>query len=48
MFEGFAYIGVDNILPIDIVAGFCSFFVVAGGGVLVGITWALLVSFTTK
>lgn len=32
MFEGYAEMGFANILPVDYLAGFASFFVIALGG----------------
>ena len=40
--------GSANILPVDIVLGATSFLVVALGGVLIGIIFAIAASITTK
>uniref|UniRef100_A0A914Z9U9 Sodium/hydrogen exchanger n=1 Tax=Panagrolaimus superbus TaxID=310955 RepID=A0A914Z9U9_9BILA len=48
MFKKFNDIGEENVIYIDYIAGGCSFFVIALGGVLIGIVFALIVSFITK
>uniref|UniRef100_A0A914VS69 Sodium/hydrogen exchanger n=1 Tax=Plectus sambesii TaxID=2011161 RepID=A0A914VS69_9BILA len=48
IFRSFSVIGPENLLPVDFVTGGISFFVVALGGVLIGIVWTFIVSFTTK
>uniref|UniRef100_A0A914X3B0 Sodium/hydrogen exchanger n=1 Tax=Plectus sambesii TaxID=2011161 RepID=A0A914X3B0_9BILA len=48
MLGAFAEIKVANLLPVDFAAGFASFFVVALGGVFVGLVWAIITGFTTK
>jgi solute carrier family 9 (sodium/hydrogen exchanger), member 3 len=48
MFDNFAKIGQDNLVPIDIILGCLSFFVVALGGVLIGIIFGVIACFTTK
>lgn len=48
MFDSFARIGQDNIIAQDIILGFLSFFVVAIGGVLIGIIFGVIACFTTK
>ncbi|CAF3848202.1 unnamed protein product, partial [Rotaria sordida] len=48
MFDSFAKIGQENIIPVDIVLGVLSFFVVALGGVLIGIIFGVIACFTTK
>ncbi|CAF3308830.1 unnamed protein product [Rotaria socialis] len=48
MFDSFAKIGQDNLIVMDIVLGFLSFFVVALGGVLLGIVFGVIGCFTTK
>ncbi|CAF3974040.1 unnamed protein product [Rotaria magnacalcarata] len=48
MFDSFAKIGQDNLIVMDIVLGFLSFFVVALGGVLLGIIFGVIGCFTTK
>lgn len=40
--------GVSNIQPIDFLLGFGSFFVVAIGGVAIGIIFGIIACFTTK
>ncbi|CAF1101213.1 unnamed protein product [Adineta ricciae] len=48
MFESFAKIGQANIIVMDVVLGCLSFFVVALGGVLIGIIFGVIACFTTK
>ncbi|CAF1077760.1 unnamed protein product, partial [Didymodactylos carnosus] len=48
MFDAFARIGQENLIPLDIVLGCLSFFVVALGGVLIGIIFGVIACFTTK
>lgn len=48
IFRSFSEIGAENLIPMDYLAGGISFFVVALGGVVIGLVWALIVSFTTK
>ncbi|XP_038070462.1 sodium/hydrogen exchanger 3-like isoform X2 [Patiria miniata] len=48
MFESFNAIGADNLMAIDIVGGFFSFFVVAIGGVLIGLMYGFLTSLLTR
>ncbi|CAF1098206.1 unnamed protein product, partial [Didymodactylos carnosus] len=48
MFDAFARIGQENLIPLDIVLGCLSFFVVALGGVLIGIIFGVVACFTTK
>uniref|UniRef100_A0A5S6Q5A0 Sodium/hydrogen exchanger n=1 Tax=Trichuris muris TaxID=70415 RepID=A0A5S6Q5A0_TRIMR len=48
IFSSFSRIGQDNIISLDIVAGLLSFFVVGLGGVLIGLIWSFIVSFTTR
>ena len=48
MFDSFAKIGQENIVAVDIVLGCLSFFVVALGGVLIGIIFGVIACFTTK
>lgn len=48
IFLGFSQIGGENVIAVDIVSGVMSFFVVALGGVLVGVIFALVISFTTR
>jgi hypothetical protein len=48
MFEGFAHIGISNIIPQDIGLGLVSFFVVGLGGVAIGLIWAVITGFTTR
>lgn len=48
MFEGYAEMGLENILPVDYVAGVASFFVVALGGTFVGIVWGLFAAFISR
>jgi NhaP-type Na+/H+ or K+/H+ antiporter len=43
-----ADIGGSNIDAVDIVLGATSFFVVAGGGVIIGIIFGAIASMTTK
>ncbi|VDP39179.1 unnamed protein product, partial [Soboliphyme baturini] len=48
VFNAFAQIGSSNILPVDIISGFVSFFVVGLGGVVIGLIWSVITSFTTR
>uniref|UniRef100_A0A914VU94 Sodium/hydrogen exchanger n=1 Tax=Plectus sambesii TaxID=2011161 RepID=A0A914VU94_9BILA len=48
IFKSFSAIGSENLKVIDYAAGGISFFTVAFGGVLIGLIWAFIVSFTTK
>uniref|UniRef100_A0A7E4UNE5 Sodium/hydrogen exchanger n=1 Tax=Panagrellus redivivus TaxID=6233 RepID=A0A7E4UNE5_PANRE len=48
MFLKFGQIGVDNMHASDYVAGGASFFVIALGGVLIGLVFAFIVSFITR
>lgn len=48
MFDSFADMGTDNIIPVDIILGCTSFFIVAFGGVIIGIVFGLIACFTTK
>uniref|UniRef100_A0A914VPU3 Cation/H+ exchanger domain-containing protein n=1 Tax=Plectus sambesii TaxID=2011161 RepID=A0A914VPU3_9BILA len=48
IFLSFSEIGAENLIPIDFMAGGISFFVVGLGGVIIGLIWAFIVSFTTK
>ncbi len=48
MFDGFSSMGQENILKIDLVLGLMSFIVTAFGGVLIGLIFGVLASFTTK
>ncbi|CAF3492449.1 unnamed protein product [Rotaria sordida] len=48
MFDSFAKIGQENLIPLDLILGFLSFFVVSLGGVLIGIIFGVVACFTTK
>ena len=48
MMEGFIEIGTDNLIPIDVVTGLSSFFIIALGGTLIGILFGLFGGFITK
>ncbi|CAF4667134.1 unnamed protein product, partial [Rotaria sp. Silwood1] len=48
MFDSFAKIGQENLIPRDIILGGLSFFVVSLGGVLIGIIFGVVACFTTK
>ena len=48
LFDSLSEIGSENIQAVDIVLGCTSFFVVAFGGVLIGLIFGVIGSFTTK
>ena len=48
LFDAFAEMGAENIIPVDIVLGATSFLIVAVGGVLIGIIFGVIACFTTK
>jgi len=48
VFEEFMALGSDNMNGKNILLAFCSFFVVSGGGILIGITVGFLTAFLTK
>ena len=48
MFEAYNEMGEDKIHLSDVVAGVSSFFVVACGGVVVGVIWGFLTGFVTR
>lgn len=48
MFEGYTEMGVENILPVDFVAGFASFFVISLGGTLMGVLWGFAAAFVSR
>jgi sodium/hydrogen exchanger-like protein 3 len=48
LFASFAEIGQENIIAVDVVLGVTSFFVVAFGGVIIGIIFGIIASVTTK
>lgn len=48
MFDSFAEMGQSNIQVVDLVLGGTSFFIVAFGGVLIGIIFGIIACFTTK
>ena len=48
MFDTFSDMGQSNVQFVDVVLGICSFFVVAIGGVLIGIVFGAIACFTTK
>ena len=48
MFDGFSSMGQENIIGLDLLLGASSFFVTAFGGVLIGIIFGILASFTTR
>ena len=48
LFDAFIEIGEENIVPVDIVLGATSFFVVSLGGVFIGILFGIIASVTTK
>ncbi|XP_055590057.1 sodium/hydrogen exchanger 3 [Uranotaenia lowii] len=48
MFESYNEIGPSNIIPVDIVSGVGSFFVVAVGGTIIGVIWGFLTGLVTR
>jgi sodium/hydrogen exchanger-like protein 3 len=48
VFEGFSEIGIENILGIDIVAGFASFFVIVFGATGIGMVLGLIGGFISR
>lgn len=48
MFEGYTEMGFENILAIDYFSGFASFFVIALGGVLMGVIWGFAAAFVSR
>lgn len=48
MFDSFAEMGSENILPVDVVLGGVSFIIVSAGGVLIGICFGIIACYTTK
>ena len=48
MFEVYSEIGEENLTIYDIIKGFISFFVVAGGGTLIGVIWGYITGFVTR
>uniref|UniRef100_A0A914VJ38 Sodium/hydrogen exchanger n=1 Tax=Plectus sambesii TaxID=2011161 RepID=A0A914VJ38_9BILA len=48
LLKSFLPIGIENMRSADCAAGFLSFFVVALGGVLIGVIWAAIVGFMTR
>ena len=48
MFDTFTDMGAANIKPSDIALGITSFFIVAFGGVLIGLIFGVIASYTTK
>ncbi|XP_052895498.1 sodium/hydrogen exchanger 3-like [Anopheles moucheti] len=48
MFELYNEIGVDNIVPMDIVSGIGSFFVIALGGSIIGVIWGFVTGLVTR
>uniref|UniRef100_F1KYG4 Sodium/hydrogen exchanger n=1 Tax=Ascaris suum TaxID=6253 RepID=F1KYG4_ASCSU len=48
MMLAFTQMGAENIITTDYIYGFISFFVVAFGGIAVGLIWAFVASFVTK
>jgi NhaP-type Na+/H+ or K+/H+ antiporter len=48
LFDGFVDIGLENINVTDVILGVLSFFVVALGGVLIGVVFGIIACLTTK
>lgn len=48
LFEGLSEIGADNILPVDVVAGVGSFFVIVFGAVGIGMLLGLFAGFMSR
>ena len=48
MFDAYLDLGEGNLSATDILKGFASFIVVAGGGTIVGIIWGYVIGFVTR
>lgn len=48
LFDSFSDMGMENIQGVDLVLGLVSFFIVAFGGVIIGILFGVIACFTTK
>jgi hypothetical protein len=48
MFDAYLDLGEGNLEATDILKGFASFIVVAGGGTIVGIIWGYVIGFVTR
>ena len=48
LFSSFSEIGQENIQGVDVALGFASFLVVALGGVIIGLIFGLIASYTTR
>lgn len=48
MFEAYTKMGPQNILYTDVLSGVASFFVVALGGIIIGVLWGFLTGFVTR
>lgn len=48
MFRKFGLIGVENLNLMDFLLGILSFVVIAAGGILIGLVFALIVSIATR
>lgn len=48
LFEAYVEMKLENILYVDIISGFASFFVVAIGGTVIGVIWGFATGFVTR
>lgn len=48
MFRKFGLIGAENLVLVDCLLGILSFVVIAAGGILIGLVFALIVSLATR
>ena len=48
LFEAYTEMGLENILYVDVLAGFANFLVVAVGGTVIGVLWGFATGFVTR